>query len=373
MISFLKKYKAFIIGFIIEWILIAILSEINFIIIDPKEVLANILIFVAYWFIISLPIHKFAYLKKKRNTIFKVIGLFILFIITLVIDDTMKIPDNPLTIFFVVLFFLSIFYIISPEIFKKYKYYIVGFYVLSLLYFADVRLNTETEIYLQQKKETFLLFFIPIPIVISLWIYEQWKWLQNLKFEKSKAELSMLKAQVNPHFFFNTLNNLYSLTVKNSDKAPEVILKLSDMMRYTIYEGKKDIVFLKDEIIYLNNYIDLHKIRYRKSVKIEFTHTIEYSDTIAPLLFIILLENAFKHGVETLTENTFIIISLTSNAEYIHFTIENNFDPNEISKEKGIGLDNLKRRLELVYPNKHELSILEKDTMYKVDLKINKK
>jgi LytS/YehU family sensor histidine kinase len=207
-------------------------------------------------------------------------------------------------------------------------------------------------------------------MLILLWIFEQWKWLKSLKDGKAKAELELLKTQVNPHFFFNTLNNLYALTVKHSDKAPEVVLKLSDMMRYTIYEGKKDKVALNDEVEYLKNYIDLHKIRYHKKVDIQFTDNVMDNDAVAPLLFIILLENALKHGVESLSDSAYIKMSLTSKDQEILFTLENNFDPAEISEEKGIGLENLKRRLDLIYPKKHELTISEKDNVFKVDLKI---
>jgi LytS/YehU family sensor histidine kinase len=144
------------------------------------------------------------------------------------------------------------------------------------------------------------------------------------------------------------------------------------MMRYTIYEGKKEVVSLKDEITYLENYIDLHKIRYHKSVTIQFKHAIEEGDTIAPLLFIILLENALKHGVETLTQDAFVKMNLISNTKEIHFTITNNFEPNEISTVKGIGLENLKHRLSLIYPKRHELKITEKGNIFTADLKIKK-
>ena len=206
-----------------------------------------------------------------------------------------------------------------------------------------------------KNQNCFLLFFAPIPIFICLWIYEQWKWFQTLKAEKAKAELAMLQAQINPHFFFNTLNNLYALTIKNSKQAPEVILKLSDMMRYTIYEGKKDRVKIEDEITYLHNYIELHKIRYKKSVEIIFIHSIDGSISIAPLLYIILLENAFKHGVETLTENAFIHMSLNEDDTFINFTIENNYEEKDLAESIGIGLKNLKRRLSLLYNQKHQL------------------
>jgi LytS/YehU family sensor histidine kinase len=134
----------------------------------------------------------------------------------------------------------------------------------------------------------------------------------------------------------------------------------------------KETVKLQDEIDYLNNYIELHKIRYRKSVKITFNHNIDTGLTVAPLLYIILLENAFKHGVETLAENAFIHIDLYEKDNFIHFDIENNFDPSEIKESDGIGLKNLKRRLSLIYENDHELLVESKNNSYKTTLKISK-
>ena len=182
----------------------------------------------------------------------------------------------------------------------------------------------------------------------------------------------MLKNQINPHFFFNTLNNLYGLSVEKSDQAPEVILKLSDIMRYTIYEGQKDLVPIQSDIAYLENYIELNKIRHHKSVDISFNHMVENPDCqIPPLLLIMLVENAFKHGAETLIDKAFIHMQLMATREQIYFEISNNFDPSE-SKEPGIGLNNLKRRLELLYPEKHSLiTKIENETTYKASLKLN--
>ena len=261
-----------------------------------------------------------------------------------------------------------------PSFIKKYWKLIVLIYGPLVLYFLYLRLfSGDLEAYLKIKVDSyFFIFFLPIPVLFLIWIFEQWKWVQNLKAEKSKTELSLLKSQINPHFFFNTLNNLYALTIKNSKQAPEVILKLSDMMRYTIYEGEKETVKLGDEIDYLNNYIELHKIRYKKTVEITFKHEIDTSLSVAPLLFIILLENAFKHGIETLTENAFIHINLHEDTDFIYFKIENNFDPKEISEVKGIGLTNLKRRLALIYPKKHDLDSCQEKNTYKATLKISK-
>ena len=141
-------------------------------------------------------------------------------------------------------------------------------------------------------------------------------------------------------------------------------------MRYTIYMGKEDVVPLKEEINYLKNYIALHEIRYQKAVDIVFDYRLESNFNVAPLLYIIPLENAFKHGAEKLTEGAFIYMSLVTDATAIYFEIENNFEVAKIAKPIGIGLENLKQRLQLVYPNKHQIKIETKNYKYQLTLKI---
>jgi two-component system sensor histidine kinase AlgZ len=203
------------------------------------------------------------------------------------------------------------------------------------------------------------------------WVIMQVKKVISLKTEKAKTELMLLKSQVNPHFFFNMLNNLYGLVGTDAKKAQDLILKLSDMMRYSIYEGEKDTVSLEEEVEYLKNYIELHKMRYRKEIDIKFINDISENHKVMPLLFIILLENAFKHGVENLRENAYVHINLKSENNQIFFDIENNFDPTIETEHRGIGLNNLKRRLELVYPKKHTLSFTKTADVYKAQLNIN--
>jgi LytS/YehU family sensor histidine kinase len=203
------------------------------------------------------------------------------------------------------------------------------------------------------------------------WILKNIKSIIRLKNEKTKTELMHLKSQVNPHFFFNMLNNLYGLVGKDAKKAQELILKLSDMMRYSIYDGEKDTVLLSEEITYLKNYIELHKMRYHKTIDIQFNIDIKDNDyEISPLLFIILLENAFKHGVENLRENTYVRINLVAHNDEVIFEIENNFDSSEDNHEAGIGLKNLKRRLEIIYPKKYNFTVTKTDTIYKAKLNI---
>ena len=217
-----------------------------------------------------------------------------------------------------------------------------------------------------------MLSFTAFLYIVFSWFFDQWRLIRQLKNENNDAELMLLKSQINPHFFFNTLNNLYGLTVEKSDKAPEVVLKISDMMRYTIYEGQKDKVPIEDELEYLETYIELHKIRYHKKVDIQFTHHIQGEGyRITPLLFVILLENAVKHGIENLTENAYAHLSLIAGNGKVLFAIENNFDPNEIKEGDGIGLHNLQRRLELLYPEKHTLLFDNEDNVYKVQLEID--
>ncbi|CAM1343357.1 sensor histidine kinase [Tenacibaculum amylolyticum] len=227
------------------------------------------------------------------------------------------------------------------------------------------------------KKEGFVefvaLYFILVFITVAYWIFKQIKSIIKLKNEKTKTELLHLKSQVNPHFFFNTLNNLYGLMEKDS-KERDMVLKLSDMMRYSIYEGEKDWVSLEDEIKYINNYIELQDIRYHKKSDVQFNHKVENPQArIMPLLFIILVENAFKHGLENLDKNAYIHINLIESEHEVSFMIQNNFEVQESLNTIGIGLKNLKRRLELVYPKKYSLFFDVTDNIYTVKLSLKLK
>ena len=213
-----------------------------------------------------------------------------------------------------------------------------------------------------------LLYYFLLIILGLFWFIKQVISFFRLKNENAKTELLHLKSQVNPHFFFNTLNNLYGLVGTDTKKAQELILKLSDMMRYSIYEGERDLVTLKEEVDYLKNYIELHKMRYHKEIDVQFEIQIEDDYKVMPLLFIILLENAFKHGVENLSKDAYVHININTKNNKVFFEIENNFDTTLPKEDKGIGLKNLKRRLELVYPKKHNLSFSTTENVYKAQL-----
>lgn len=369
MIDFIKNnYSVFIKGFFVNVVLIAFLAKIGFLRIEPTLVVENTFIFSFWWMFFSFLTFKIPYFKKNKDVLFKMLGLLVLLICAISVDNYLQIPNNPITIPLIIFFWLGVAYLVLPQFFKKYQLTILSVYGVGLCYFLFFRRYSD---YGETYHDMLLnLLLIPIPIFFGLWVFEQWRWLKTLQAEKGKAELALLKSQINPHFFFNTLNNLYGLTIEKSDQAPEVVLKLSDMMRYTIYKGKEDFVSIIDEVKYLENYIELHKIRFQKRVKIDFKYQIKEDGKVAPLLFIILLENAFKHGVEKMTEDAYIHLDLIADASKINFTIENNFEEQKNKKEKGIGLDNLEKRLDHMYPNQYELIIDKQAPTYRASLNI---
>lgn len=372
--SFLKKYSAFIYGLILFRVLVLLLTYFDVIYIDNSEYLSNALSFFFYWMLFSLPIYYFSFFKKHLSITLKLAGIILLFILVIVNDINAEIIDNPITFIGIIITGLGFFSIIATNFFKKYALFTIVFYVLSIGYFLYIRVYIDDlNVYLQQEKEIKIILTIPFFVLILGWVFQQWKWFKTIESKKSKAELALLKSQINPHFFFNTLNNLYGLTVEKSDDAPNVVLKLSDMMRYTIYMGKEDLVSLKDEIEYLQNYIELHKIRYQKKVDIQFNFNNVSNYQVPPLLYIIALENAFKHGVEKLTENAYIHINILAENNSILFEIENNYEQLKTNSEAGIGLKNLKQRLKLLYPKKHQITIDKSDTVYKLVIKIDTK
>ncbi len=216
----------------------------------------------------------------------------------------------------------------------------------------------------------FLIMTISTPIIIALQWSKQNKEIANLEKEKSETELNLLKQQINPHFFFNTLNNLYALSITNDKQTPEVIMQLSDLMRYVIYKGKENKVSLKDDIKYIEDYIQLQQIRLHKDFDFSFQKEIRDNEIkIPPLLFIILVENAFKHGIEPSENNCSLDIKIHSNEKELNFICTNSIEEKN-NLEKGIGLENMKRRLELLYPERHLLDIQETESEYIAKLKI---
>ncbi|WP_299435356.1 sensor histidine kinase [uncultured Aquimarina sp.] len=218
---------------------------------------------------------------------------------------------------------------------------------------------------------TVLLLIITTLLHIAYRWFIQLSTIKQIENDQLHLELSSLKNQINPHFFFNTLNNLYALSLEKSDQTPSVILKLSEMMRYTIYDCKEQEVSIGGELTYIENFIALQKVRHHKRGVITLKNQISNANIkIAPMILIVFVENAFKHGFDLLDKKAFINVSLKNDDDTLHFYIENNFNNSIEEQKKGIGLENVKRRLALIYPNTHELKIVKNEKLFSVDLKL---
>lgn len=288
-------------------------------------------------------------------------------------------------------------YWIIPQTLNKKKYFVFLFCAIGWLYLVFALLMILKYYYLEPKFPGFfddwlghkmsvperltsftLIFrefsFITYPIIILGFISFNRKQQRLLKLEEEKKsmELKVLKNQLNPHFLFNTLNNLYTLTLKKDDKAPEVIAKLSEILDFVLYRCNEDFVSIEKEITLIENYIALEKLRYDENrLDISFTKDILENNKISPLILLTFIENAFKHGVVNETQKAKIQLNLVCKKNQIIFCIENTKPQNEfasVSNKSQIGLVNVRKQLDLLYPKKHQLEIEETKTNFKVKL-----
>jgi two-component system LytT family sensor kinase len=191
--------------------------------------------------------------------------------------------------------------------------------------------------------------------------------------ETLKSELSLLRSQVSPHFMFNVLNNLASLARKKSDQLESVIIQLSQLMRYMLYETGERKVTLDNEIEYLKSYIDLQKLRFGSDVTVDFLTNVKNGELpIEPMLLIPFVENSFKHGIGLITDPT-IVIRLALDSTTLNFSVKNKFSAGSVETKdasSGIGIQNVRRRLDLLYKDLYELKIYEGDQWFNVELKL---
>lgn len=216
------------------------------------------------------------------------------------------------------------------------------------------------------------LMMLTIPLAILVEWFTQENKIDKLQGEQTETELSLLKQQINPHFFFNTLNNVYAMSLTKDEHTSEGILQLSDLMRYVIYKGQEKAVFLSEEVKYIEDFLELQKLRLHKNLDLQFEKTVEDEEiSIPPLLFIILVENAFKHGIEGAEGDSYLHLHLIQDKSKLVFSCKNSLEKGRLVAEPGLGLTNLKRRLELLYPDKHKLEIEEYPDSYRAVLTID--
>ena len=216
----------------------------------------------------------------------------------------------------------------------------------------------------------FFIFIISSGItIINKW-FETEKNKNLIEKEKLNTELTNLKAQINPHFLFNVLNTIYALALKKSDTTPDAVMRLSKMLRYIVNETQDDKVPLENEIDCINNYIDLQKMRLSDTVEITYNKKGSFNDVqIAPLLLITFVENVFKHGIST-HEHSPILIDISLEGNLFSFTTNNKIFKLKEETSVGIGIENTRKRLQLIYPYNHILNIVETENSFNVELTI---
>ncbi|WP_442589858.1 sensor histidine kinase [Pedobacter sp. AW31-3R] len=292
---------------------------------------------------------------------------------------------------------VSIFYInytlLIPQLLKRYWYYVISLVVLiavmaaaktilAVLY-RDIVLaytNSKTGAIEYSDVNHYAIgsvFMSGFFIISGCLIKFTLDWFSNIKIqrsletEKKDMELQFLKSQLNPHFLFNSLNNIYSLAYQKSDKTADAVLKLSDIMRYMIYESNDSWVSLSKEIEYLKSYIELQKLRFKNGASVEMTLNGEIDDQqIIPLILIAFVENAFKHGIANDPEDP-IRINIIANQKILHFSITNKKSNANKDNVGGVGLNNVERRLQLLYPDRYKLNIVNSATHYTSELMLD--
>jgi two-component system, LytTR family, sensor kinase len=284
--------------------------------------------------------------------------------------------------FLALLFYLNAFYFF-PSIFKKrgiWIYLLVLIVAIAGMWYLSQYIDTE--LFPGRRKWNRSIFPNLISYIFILGTSCSYRIISDhLKLQKTnkeretenlKTELSFLRSQVSPHFMFNVLNNLVSLARKKSDKMEPALLQLSSLLRYMLYEGNHDRISLNQEINYLQGYIDLQKLRFGDDIAIDFSVEGNTNDfKLEPMLLIPFVENAFKHGMGTLLQPKIKIAMVVQN-QNLNFKVENDIAPVGESKDasSGIGLNNIKRRLALLYGKLYSLEVKEEDQKYKVDLNL---
>ena len=284
-------------------------------------------------------------------------------------------------------------WILIPRVLQKGKYLVYFFCLVALIYtgaqFNQVTFNHLVDLVLPgyyfisfyDIGDILKFVFVYVALTSLLKLSKGWfllnraeKQIMLINQKKVESELKALKSQINPHFLFNSLNNIYSLSMGESGKAPAAILKLSGLMRYMLYESNEEKVPLKKEIDFLENYIDLQRLRSDRRSKIEYSRDGSHGGLmIAPLLFLPLVENSFKHGIKGDPSGGYVKINMEIVENDLELLIENNkgkVDEIDNLENSGIGLANVKRRLELLYPKKSLLEIHDTGNDFKVKLKL---
>jgi len=291
---------------------------------------------------------------------------------------------------FTILVVYIINYLILPPLLKQKKYLLLGIIILLILALEPplprilVMVLSGEDITFKNFLDYNLLPFyfetgLIMFIALSIKLFKEWNREQEqknlLEKQKLKSELSALKSQLNAHFLFNTLNNLYGLAKRKSDLTAAGILMLSEMLHFVLYECTIDAYPIQKELDFIKNYMELEKLRYGKRLQVELCEELDHSEfMIAPLLLFPFIENSFKHGAGKKTKEVWIKIRIATNKQSLVFEVENNRHLDQSASDKtsgGLGLENVQKRLDIHYPRQHSLSIRSDDSTFSVYLNID--
>ncbi|MBQ4914715.1 histidine kinase [Maribacter sp. MMG018] len=282
------------------------------------------------------------------------------------------------------------YYLMPKFLYKKKHWKFFGGVLLTIIILMLIEEMVLEKIFYSGTKRAdifpgiYFVFFDIIPVIAILsgfkfgWdALKKQEQIDELKDAVQESELQYLKSQINPHFLFNNLNNLYSYAIEQSTKTPSIILELSSVLRYMLYDCKENFVALPKEIEHLKNFTQLNQLQIEERGEVIFnTQNIKPEYKIAPLILNVFIENAFKHSTASQSKNIFINIDIkVSDDNILEFECKNSFSPmgNTQSLSKGIGLNNVKKRLEILYPDAHKLDIVTKENTYHVTLRMNLK
>ena len=333
----------------------------------------------------------------NRRNVRHIIGWVSIFLLLLLIDDKSlgigySIAEQLIVLFFYVLIvYFNIHYLIPNYLSQRTIVTYTGLLVLASMILTPIKtialyfLYSGEPVHQEYFAFNWHVIFLSILFIggLSTLVKILSDWLaherdrKELETQSMQSELRFLKSQINPHFLFNTLNSLYALTLKKSDAAPEIVIKLSEMMRYMLYECNERRVPLRKEVQYIRNYLDLESLRQGQNVEITFEVAGEIDEQqIAPLIFTPFLENGFKHGLNNQMSEGYMRINLDVERTKVHLTIENSKPPTKPVKNPskpsgGIGLVNVRRRLNLIYPNRYSLRTKDEPDHYKVLLDLD--
>lgn len=301
--------------------------------------------------------------------------------------------DNPVFVIVLLLWLYAVYFInrrlSTPLLFQGKKKYWVGllFILTALVTYGFVRYSVDvapipdpfeekTVLRMRELSVWFMFFIVTCFSFATGFLIELQKRAlaqQAIEYEKKKAELALYKAQINPHFLFNTLNTLYGLVISQSEKAEPTFVKFTELLRYMYAKSTEDRTSIGDEIDYISQYIELQQLRLNEHTKVDFTH--QEDDTsieIAPMILITFVENAFKYGTSSHKDSVVSISIRVENGRLLLVT-ENPIFPGSASNKEGIGINNCRKRLDLLYPGAYSLDILETTEQFKIALDIKLK